>query len=116
MVHGAVVCGCFTYDDNPELPSIILPGTRPDIEAEAAEFSKGYGVPVFVKLAPNEWVHIGVYRVVRRSVDPTEIENHQGRSRRKRIGRDRISQILYLEPVGEHFDLKTMNKITDTQE
>lgn len=108
MEGGTVVCGCFTYEDNPQLPDIILPGTRSDIEAEAAEFRKGYAVPVFAKLAPNEWLHVGNYRVVRWSTDPSEIERHQVQSGRKRKGRDKISQVLHLEPVGQYFDLNTM--------
>ncbi len=113
MEGGTVVCGCFTYEDNPQLPDIILPGARSDIEAEAAEFRKGYAVPVFVKLASNEWLHVGNYRVVSWSTDPAEIERHQVLSGRDRKGRDRISQVLHLEPVGEYFDLNTMAKMTE---
>lgn len=113
MEGGTVVCGCFTYEDNPQLPDIILPGTRPDIEAEAAELRKGYAIPVFAKLASKEWLHVGNYRVVSWSTDAAEIGRHQVLSGRKRSGRDKISQILHLEPVGEYFDLNTMTKMTE---
>jgi len=93
------------YEDNPQLPEVILPGTRPDIEAEAAEVSRGYDVPTFVKIRENQWCYVGNYRVVRVSTDPLEIDHHQVLSRRERKGRDKISQILYLEPVGKYFNL-----------
>jgi hypothetical protein len=94
MDGGRVVCGCFTYEDNPQLPDVILPGTRSDIEAEAVEFCKGYEVPIFVKIRENQWYYVGNYRVARASTDPFEIERHQVLSGRERKGRDRISSGL----------------------
>jgi hypothetical protein len=107
MVDGKVVCGCFTYEDNPDLPGIILPGTRNDIEIAAKEFSNGYAVPIFIKFDSNKWKHVGHYRVVSVSLDPQIIEHHQVRSRRKRVGRDKVLMVLFLGPQGEHFDLAT---------
>ena len=111
MEGGRVVCGCFKHEDNPDLPDVILPGTRSDIQAEAAEFCKGYSVPTFVKIRENQWCHVGNYHVVRVSTDAAEIALQQVRSFRKSKGRDKISQVLYLDPVGEYFDLKTMTRV-----
>jgi hypothetical protein len=107
---GRVVCGCFNPVDNPELPDIVLPGSGPEIEAAAAEYRKQYPVPIFLKVVTNCWRYVGNYQVASWSVDRAEIEKHQIRSGRKPRGRDRITQILKLQPVGEYWDWRTMRR------
>jgi hypothetical protein len=106
---GKVAAGCFRYDLNPDAPEIVLPRTGPIIESSADEFRRGgYAVPTFIKLDIGEWQYVGNYRVVNSSIDSKLIEQHQERAEqfgRKRTRRDwKITQVLYLEPVGDHYD------------
>jgi hypothetical protein len=76
--------------------------------SSADEFRRGgYAVPTFIKLAIGEWQYVGNYRVVNSSEDPKLIEQHQERAAqfgRKRTGRERITLVLYLGPVGGYYD------------
>jgi hypothetical protein len=52
---------------------------------------------------------VGNYRVVKHSKDPKIIEQHQAKAEllgRGRKGSDKITLVLYLEPVGDYFDLR----------
>ena len=107
--NGKVAAGCFRYDLNPDAPEIVLPGTGAIIELAADEFRRGgYSVPTFIKLAIGRWQYVGNYHVVKFSTDPELIEQHQERAAqlgdRKRTGREKITMVLYLEPVGDYFD------------
>ncbi len=106
---GKVAAGCFRYDLNPDAPEIVLPGTGPIIESSAEEFRRGgYAVHTFIKLDVGEWQHVGNYRVVNSSKDPKLIEQQQERAEqygRKRTKREwKITEVLYLEPVGDYYD------------
>jgi hypothetical protein len=106
---GKVAAGCFRYDLNPDAPDIVLPGTGPIIESSADEFRLGgYAVPTFIKLDVGEWQYVGNYRVANSSKAPELIEQHQKRAEqygRTRTRREwKITQVLYLEPVGDYYD------------
>ena len=90
---GKVVAGCFRKDLNPDAPWKILPGNGPRIMKSAEVFAnQSDAVPVFIKLAVNEWKYVGDFKCVERSFDPKEIELNA-----LRTGRNDISQILYLK-------------------
>ena len=117
---GRVVAGCYRHDLNPDVPKVILPGSGPLIEASALEYRTGkYAVPTFVKLTKNEWIYVGMYSVKDFSDDPKEIARHQANATlfgRGETGEDRITAVLYLEPVGPHFDLRTGTVIRNPME
>ena len=109
--RGEIDAACFRHDLNPDAPEIVLPGTGPIIESSADEFRRGgYAVPTFIKLDVGRWQYVGAYRVKDSSIDPKVIEHHQAKS--EQYGRNRtkrewkISQVLYLEPIGDYFDWK----------
>jgi hypothetical protein len=105
---GRVGAVCVRHDLNPDAPDMVLPGTGHIIQSTAEEFLRGgHAVPTFIKLAVDEWQHVGNYRVVDSSTDPTVIQQHQERAAlfgRKRTGREKITMVLYLEPVGDYYD------------
>jgi hypothetical protein len=108
---GRVVAGCYRPDLNPDVPDIVLPGTGSQIEASAREYRNGrYAIPTFVKLAQNGWLYVGMYIVKDFSDDPKEIARQQVKANlvgRGTKGREKITMVLYLEPVGPHFDLRS---------
>jgi hypothetical protein len=90
---GRVVCGAFSRDLNPKAPSVVLPGTGPDIERWARVFAEQEdAVPVFVKRRVNEWTYMGHYRCLRLDDGPVAIE-----AEAQRTGRTDISMVLYIE-------------------
>jgi hypothetical protein len=89
------------------LASQIRPG--PTIESSADKLKQGgYAVPTFIKLDISKWQFVGNYRVVKSSKDPKLIELHQAKAEqygRKRTRHEwKITQVLYLEPVGDYYD------------
>jgi hypothetical protein len=91
-VGGRVVYGAFSRDLNPRAPSVVLPGTGPEIERWARVFAEqGEPIPVFVKRRPNEWTYMGEYRCTNLSEDPDEIALHAAKTER-----DDISMVLTL--------------------
>jgi hypothetical protein len=63
---GHVVCAAITRDANPEAPMIILPGFGPEIQKSAEIFaSQQFGIPIFMKQNPKEWLYVGFFCVKR---------------------------------------------------
>ena len=95
-VNGRVVAGCFDRRLNPAAPSVLLVGTGPMIEGSAEAFVRqASAVPIFIKLATNEWEYVGMYRAVRVTRNRTEIEQHN-----RQIRRDDVAAVLFLTPEG----------------
>ena len=89
---GRVTYGAFSRDLNPQAPSIVLPGTGPEIERWARVFAgMTDSIPVFVKKRSNEWTYMGDYRCVELNEDPEEIRTHA-----EKTGRDDITMVLKL--------------------
>jgi len=85
-VDGQVVCACLRTDTNPDAPDVILPGTGKDIEYSAKLLvSQGGSVPTFIKVGTKRWEYVGIFRVKRSSIDPSEIRKHAQKSNRRNI-------------------------------
>jgi hypothetical protein len=90
---GVVVAGCFSQELNPRAPTVILPGTGPEIERWARVFAEQREpVPVFVKQRSNEWYCMGEFRCVRLVEDPAVVAEHAAHARRADV-----SMVLFLE-------------------
>jgi hypothetical protein len=90
---GAVVAGCFSKDLNPEAPTVILPGTGPEIERWGRVFAEQPDpVPVFIKQRSNVWHCMGYFRCVTLADDQATISEHA-----KRAGRTDVTMVLFLE-------------------
>lgn len=60
-----IVCGCFTSIMNPEAPECILVGNGPRILGKAEKLAaQGGTIPVFLKIATNQWAYKGKYELV----------------------------------------------------
>lgn len=91
-VDGHIAYGAFSLEWNPQAPSIVLPGTGPEIERWARVFAEqAEAIPVFVKKRSNEWVYMGVYRCADLSEDEAIIRSHA-----EKTGRTDISMVLTL--------------------
>jgi hypothetical protein len=90
---GRITYGAFSLDLNPEAPSIVLPGSGPEIEKWAAVFAEQRDpVPVFVKKRANEWFYMGHYRCVQLEREALVIAKHATKT-----GRTDISMVLTLQ-------------------
>ena len=64
-VGGHVVAVCVRLDLNPLAPGVVLCGNGPIIAAAGAALAEQPDpVPVFVKMAVNQWEYQGMFRVV----------------------------------------------------
>lgn len=92
-VDGKVVAGCFSKDLNPQAPTVILPGTGPEIERWARVFAtQSTPVPVFIKQRSNEWYCMGAFRCVRMADDDITVQDHA-----RRANRTDVTMVLFLE-------------------
>jgi hypothetical protein len=92
-VKGAVVCGCFNPELNPDAPDVVLPGFGPGIQRWAEVFAaQNQPVPCFLKRATNAWVYVGMLRVRSCTTDAKEVERWALRARRE----GNVSMVLYL--------------------
>jgi len=93
VTGGDVVAGCFDPAMNPRAPGEVLVHGAPNAVLAARRFIKqsraaarsgrqipspnppilNTSVPVFLKLAPNVWEYIGLFRAVRYTTDPAEV-------------------------------------------
>ncbi|MFN2456372.1 MAG: hypothetical protein ABR577_19420, partial [Pyrinomonadaceae bacterium] len=92
-VEGRIVCGCFDTNLNPYAPELVPFGDAPNVVkyAELLVRQKN-AIPVFLKLASNQWEYRGYYRPVkisreRKYLDPSV------------CGRDDAVGVLLLEEV-----------------
>lgn len=91
-VHGAIVCGCFVLDLNPDAPDIVLPGTRKDWIKKAHLFAdQQTAIPIFLKGEGLPWEYVGDYAVESMTQNQAEIAIHQQRS-----GHEDIGMVLFL--------------------
>ena len=105
---GQVTYGAFSLDLNPQAPSVVLPGTGPEIEKWAHVFAEQpSSIPVFIKKRSNEWVYMGDYRCIELSDDPEAIEPHATKT-----GRTDISMVLRLvrDPTATSAPISTQRK------
>jgi hypothetical protein len=92
-VDGRVTYGAFSLELNPQAPTIVLPGSGPEIEKWARAFAEQADpIPVFVKKRSNEWVYMGDFRCVELSEEPALIAEQA-----RKTGRSDISMVLKLE-------------------
>ena len=90
---GVVVAGCFSKDVNPHAPTVILPGTGPEIEKWARVFARQLNsVPVFIKQRSNTWYCMGKFRCTRLADDAETIAEHSANT-----ARDDVTMVLFLE-------------------
>jgi hypothetical protein len=91
---GRIVAACLTTELNPEAPNIILCGSSAVVALRGEQLcQQGGTIPVFVREAPNQWRHKGMYRVDRYSLDPDELRRFAAAAER-----EAISRIIWLVP------------------
>jgi len=60
-----ILCGCFTTSMNPEAPECVLVGNGPRILSKAEKLAaQGGSIPVFLKLATNQWEYKGRFELL----------------------------------------------------
>ena len=92
-VDGRITYCAFSRELNPQAPSVVLPGSGPEIEKWARVFAEqDEAVPAFVKQRSNDWAYMGMYRCIDLSEDPDLIAEHE-----RKTGRTDISMVLTLE-------------------
>ena len=92
---GKVVAGCFTLEQNPEAPRIVLAGNGPQVRELADIFCAQAGsIPVCVKSGMGEWLCGGRFKLVRASTDPVEIASHSASAQRSDV-----YKLLFLEEM-----------------
>lgn len=92
---GKVVAGCFTLEQNPEAPQVVLAGDGPQVRELADIFCAQAGsIPVCVKSGMGEWLCGGRFKLARASTDPAEIA-----SRSASAQRSDVYKLLFLEEV-----------------
>jgi hypothetical protein len=92
---GAVRCGCFRVDLNPDAPDIVLPGTKRDFIEKARIFCRQRDfIPVFVKGEDFGWEYCGKYRVEAVTSNTIEISIH---AKRGTWREETIAMVLFLE-------------------
>lgn len=70
-----ILCGCFTTTMNPDAPECILVGNSPRILAKAEKLAaQGGAIPVFLKLATNQWVYKGKFELLSFTKDSSDFE------------------------------------------
>jgi hypothetical protein len=90
---GVVVAGCFSKELNPQAPTVVLPGTGPEIEHWARQFAEqSDSIPVFIKQRSNVWYCMGDFRCVDLSLDEATIAEHAARA-----DRTDVTMVLFLE-------------------
>ncbi len=90
--NGRVVAGCLGSKMNPEAPDVVLVGSGPQTVHWAKVFcEQDYPVPVFVKQQPNEWKHVGEYKVEDWTEDPADLQEYG-----EKAGRTGITRVLFL--------------------
>jgi hypothetical protein len=94
--RGEVICGAFRRDANPDAPNIILVGLGPQIRRSAEILERQVApIPIFMKRRPKAWEFVGIFRLRRSSVDPTEICEHARPANRV----DDVCKLLFLDRV-----------------
>jgi len=92
---GPIVCGCFSLEDNPDAPDIVLAGNSADIHQRAIDLcEQGGTIPVFVKDDDERRTYVGDYKVAYWSENPKVIAQQH-----KLSGRDNVARVLFLEAV-----------------
>lgn len=70
-----ILCGCFTTTMNPEAPECILVGNGPRILAKAVKLAaQGGSIPVFLKLATNQWEYKGKFELLSFTKNSSDFE------------------------------------------
>lgn len=70
-----ILCGCFTTTMNPEAPECILVGNGPRILGKAEKLAaQGGSIPVFLKIATNQWAYKGTYELLSFSKNLSDFE------------------------------------------
>lgn len=70
-----ILCGCFTTTMNPEAPECILVGNGPRILGKAEKLAaQGGSIPVFLKIATNQWEYKGIFELMSFSKNLSDFE------------------------------------------
>ncbi len=70
-----ILCGCFTTTMNPEAPECVLVGNGPRILGKAEKLAiQGGTIPVFLKIATNQWIYKGTFELVSYSKNLPDFE------------------------------------------
>ena len=71
-----ILCGCFTKTMNPDAPECILVGNSPRILGKAEKLAaQGGDIPVFLKLATNQWEYKGRFELMLFTRNPQDFES-----------------------------------------
>ncbi|SIO25790.1 HNH endonuclease [Singulisphaera sp. GP187] len=101
---GKIVCGCFSWESNPDAPEVILVGGDENgvvhpVEKKARILEKQEEpIPVFLKQASNDWIFKGYFQVKETTRDRKFLDEKQ-----RKAGRDDVVMALILEPAASSF-------------
>jgi hypothetical protein len=93
-VGDTVVCGCFTRDLNPDVPSKISFGAGPEVEHAAEVLAvQAEAIPVFIKKCSNAWEYKGLFRATKLSKDKALVVRESKKAIRPVVG------VIFLDEV-----------------
>lgn len=101
---GKIVCGCFSWESNPDAPDVILVGGDDNGEGHPVERKakilekQAEPIPVFLKRASNHWSFEGYFQVKGTTRDRRFLDEKQ-----RKASRNDVVMALILKPVESSF-------------